>query len=360
MGTPVILTDVDVAALEESAVQAAVRAAFVQLGSGRAVQPLQVVTDLPGGGDVIAYQAVLADSEVYAVKVSPYLPQPEGKAVVTAWTLLVSTRTGQPVALIDAGVLTVERTAATTAVAVDLLARAGASTLAVIGWGTGGSGTSPSRTGRPRLHRRSRVVPLGDGCRRRGPGWGRSRLPAASAEEAVAGADVVLLCTSAASAVVDVRQLAAGTLVTSVSTNAPMAHEIDPAALLELEVYADHAPAALAAAGEMRIAAAEHGFTADHLRGDLAGLLAGTAPGPTGEKAVFFRSVGLGIEDAAIALAARRRTLGSAGALPDRATSSTWSTSSRPSPGPTSTATRSSRSDGGPWATCGSPPGRSV
>ena len=69
-----------------------------------------------------------ADSEVYAVKVSPYLPQPAGKAVVTAWTLLVSTRTGQPVALIDAGVLTVERTAATTAVAVDLLAPADAST----------------------------------------------------------------------------------------------------------------------------------------------------------------------------------------------------------------------------------------
>ena len=98
MGTPVVLTEVDVAALDESAVQAAVRAAFVQLGSGRAVQPLQVVTELPGGGDVIAYQGVLADSEVYAVKVSPYLPQPAGKAVVTAWTLLLSTRTGEPVA----------------------------------------------------------------------------------------------------------------------------------------------------------------------------------------------------------------------------------------------------------------------
>ena len=127
---------------------------------------------------------------------------------------------------------------------------------------------------------------------------------AASSEEAAAGADVVLLCTSAAEPVVDVRLLAPGALVTSVSTNAPMAHEIDPAALLELDVYADYAPAALAAAGEMRIATAEHGFTADHVRGDLAGLLADTAPGPSGDKVVFFRSVGLGIEDAAIGLAA--------------------------------------------------------
>jgi L-arginine dehydrogenase len=54
----------------------------------------------------------------------------------------------------------------------------------------------------------------------------------------------------------------------------------------------------------MRLAAAEHGFTLAAIRGDLAGLLAGTAPAPTGARPVFFRSVGLGIEDAAVALAA--------------------------------------------------------
>lgn len=297
MGTPVVMLDVDVAALQESAVQAAVRGAFAQLAAGRAVQPQQVVTELPGGGDVIAYQGVLADDEVYAVKVSPYLPQPAGKPVVTAWTLLLSTLTGEPLLLVDAGALTVERTAATTAVAVDLLARADASTVAVIGWGP---------VGRAHLRHALAVRDLND-VRVYSPSTTADDLEspgmrlAASADEAADGADVVLLCTSAAEAVVDVRRLAPGTLVTSVSTNAPMAHEIDPAALAELEVYADHAPAAFAAAGEMRIATAEHGFTADQVRGDLTSLLAGTAPGPTGDKPVFFRSVGLGIEDAAIA-----------------------------------------------------------
>jgi L-arginine dehydrogenase len=265
------------------------------------VQPLQVVTDLPDGGDVIAYQGVLADSEVYAVKVSPYLPQPTGKAVVTAWTLLVSTRTGDPLLLVDAGALTVERTAATPAVAVDLLARAGASSVAVIGWGP---------VGRAHLRHARAARDLTDvrvwspsltAADLDGPDADDGLRLAASADDAAAGADVVLLCTSAAAPVVDVRRLAPGTLVTSVSTIASMAHEIVAAALLDLEVYADHAPAALAAAGEMRIAAAEHGFTPDHVRGDLAGLLTGTAPSPSGERPVFFRSVGLGIEDAAVA-----------------------------------------------------------
>lgn len=297
MGTPVVMLDVDVTALQESAVQAAVRGAFAQLAAGRAVQPQQVVTELPGGGDVIAYQGVLADDGVYAVKVSPYLPQPTGRPVVTAWTLLLSTLTGEPLLLVDAGALTVERTAATTAVAVDLLARADASTVAVIGWGP---------VGRAHLRHALAVRDLND-VRVYSPSTTADDLDspemrlAASADEAADGADVVLLCTSAAAAVVDVRRLAPGTLVTSVSTNAPMAHEIDPAALAELEVYADHAPAAFAAAGEMRIAAAEHGFTVEQVRGDLTRLLAGTAPGPTGDNPVFFRSVGLGIEDAAIA-----------------------------------------------------------
>lgn len=291
----------DVTNLPEARVQELVRHAFAQLAAGRAVQPLQVVNDLPDGGDVIAYQAVLADSGVYAVKVSPYLPQADGKPIVTAWTLLLSTRTGNPVLLVDSAALTTERTAATTALAVDLLARPDARTLAVIGLG---------QVGRAHLRHVRRLRPFDD-LRVHSPSATDSTVAdldgvhlAASVAEAVAGADVVLLCTSAADTLVDITALPAGTLVTSVSTNAPIAREIDPAALAVVDVYADRAPSAFAAAGEMRIAATQHGFTEADIRGDLAGLLDGSAPAPTGERPVYFRSVGLGIEDAAVAVAA--------------------------------------------------------
>jgi L-arginine dehydrogenase len=298
MSIPSVRAD-EVGRLPEADVQRLVRAAFEQLAAGRAVQPLQVVTDLPDGGDVIAYQAVLADSGVYAIKVSPYLPQAHGAPIVTAWTLLLSIRTGEPLLLVDSAALTTERTAATTAIAVELLARPEARTLAVIGLG---------KVGRAHL-RHVRALGFTD-IRVHAPGATAADIAdlndvrrTDSAADAVDGADVVLLCTSAADAVVDVTSLAPGTLVTSISTNAPMAREIDPAALGSLDVYADHAPAAFAAAGEMRIAAAEYGFTQSDIRGDLAGLLSGQCPPPTGLRPVFFRSVGLGVEDAAVALA---------------------------------------------------------
>ena len=295
MSIPIVPSQAD--PLPAAATQAAVRRAFQQMAAGRAVQPLQVVTDIPGGGDVIAYQAVLADERVYAVKVSPYLPQADGSATVTAWTLLLSLDTGEPLLLIDSKALTAERTAATTALAVDLLARPDATRLAVIGLG---------QVGQAHL-RHAQSVRAFDDIRVWAPSvtrWEGAGELASSAAAAIEGADVVLLCTPAAEPVIDVSTLAPGTLVTSISTNAPFAHEIDPAALPDLDVYADHCPAAFAAAGEMRIAAREHGFTQANIRGDLAGLLAGTSPAPSGDRVVFFRSVGLGIEDAAVALAA--------------------------------------------------------
>lgn len=272
----------------------ALRGAFTDLAAGAAIQPPQTVTLLPGGGDVIAYQAALPGS--YALKVSPYLPQPDAKAVVTAWTLLLDTTTGRPALLCDAGVLTVERTAATSSLAVDLLARPGATALAVIGSGA-----------QARAHLRyACAVRAFTSVRMYSPALTEAAAPegvtvAGSAEDAADGADVVLLCTSAAGPVIDPAALAPATLVTSISTNAPRAHEIAPEALAALEVYGDYRPTVTAAAGEMVLAAERGLWSAGDLRGDLPELLTGRCPVPSGDRPVFFRSTGLGLEDLAVA-----------------------------------------------------------
>lgn len=284
--------------LAPAEVNAAVRAAFEALAAGRAEQPLQTVLPLDRGGDVITYPSALHDAGVFCLKVSPYLPQESGGAVVTAWTLLMSTATGEPVLLVDAGPLTVLRTAATTALAVDLLARPEARSLLVVGAG---------RAGQAHVRHVREVRPFANVEM-----FSRSGVPEQVATDlgvtavtdlaaAVARADVVCLCTSAAEEVVDLTTVPAGALVTSISTNAPQAHEVSPAALSAAEVYCDSAPSSLAAAGELLLAVEAGTWTAGDLRGDLPGLLAGSAAGPSGQRPVFFRSVGLGIEDAAVA-----------------------------------------------------------
>ena len=111
------------------------RKLFRDLAAGQAVQPAQQLVEFPqGAGDFINYLGVLAEDGVYGVKTSPYIVREQGP-LVTAWTLLMSMQTGQPLLLCDAGELTTARTAATTAVAVDALAPLKAQRLAIIGSG---------------------------------------------------------------------------------------------------------------------------------------------------------------------------------------------------------------------------------
>ena len=59
-------------------------------------------------------------------------------------------------------------------------------------------------------------------------------------------------------------------------------------------------------AGEMLIAAEQHGWSPEAIRGDLAELLSGQAPRPEYRRPAFFRSIGLGLEDVALANALYR------------------------------------------------------
>ncbi len=276
----------------------AMRRLFVDLGEGRAVQPPQVLTPMPtGSGDFITYLGATGQGG-FGAKLSPYLPQPGGAPVITAWTLLMSALDGQPVMLCDSSALTVLRTAATTALAVDLLAHRDARHLAIIGAGP----VAQAHLEQVLTLREWETVQVFAPSLAKGIGadiW-RGLDPrveiAATAEIAAQKADVVMLCTSSAAPVVAAEAIAQHALVTSISTNAPVAHEIAPDFLTRAEVYCDNRATTPQVAGEMRLAA-DAGWSVAEIRGDLAEVIAGTHPRPTGKGPVFFRSIGLGLED---------------------------------------------------------------
>jgi L-arginine dehydrogenase len=280
------------------------RETFRSLGVGTAVQPPQTLTLFPrDAGDFITYLGVLAEAKVFGAKLSPYLSRPGG-GLVTAWTMLMSMETGQPVLLCDSKQLTVERTAATTALAVDLLAPESAARLSVIGAGPVARAhirhIAPLRQWQDiRMHSRSldRSTEAGEAMASLDQ---RIRFET-TLHRATDDADVVLLCTSSATALVDPVNLRKPALITSISTNAAKAHEVPPGSLGNMDVYCDYRATTPSAAGEMQLAAAEYGWSADRVVGDLPELTTGRAPLPTYARHVFFRSIGLGLEDVAMA-----------------------------------------------------------
>ncbi len=283
----------------------ALRAMFADLHSGAAVQPAQSLVVFPKTpGDVITYSGVLEPARMFGVKLSPYIAR-SGPPLVTAWTLVMSLETGAPLMLCDARRLTTERTAATTALALDLLARPQDQQLAIIGTGdialahlrhvaalrpwtriavaSRRTATEPASA----FARFTEVDPAVTICR--------------SVDEAVAGASVILLCTSSGTPVLDPRRLSEPALITSISTNVARAHEVLPETLPELDVFCDYRPTAPLSAGEMVLAEAQHGWSPTAIVADLPELVSGSIrPEVTGRHR-FFRSIGLGLEDIAVA-----------------------------------------------------------
>ncbi|MGR3622375.1 ornithine cyclodeaminase family protein [Pseudophaeobacter sp.] len=308
--TPIILNAGQVSALiGKIDLAAELRDMFVELGRNQAVQPPQTVTLFPEDrGDFITYMGAQGQSGVFGAKLSPYLVT-GGKPVITAWTILMSMETGQPLLLCDAGQLTTERTAGTTALAVELLADPKATRLAIIGAGSVAQAHYRHVKGL-RDWQTVQVYSPGLGSDDAKQGNWRDLCGdvsfAATAEAAAANADVVMLCTSSGTPVIESSAFGANTLVTSISTNVPQAHEVDPEWLSAAQVYCDYRATTPNTAGEMALATKNHGWTAEAIQGDLAELTNGAAPKPEAGKPRFFRSVGLGLEDIAAAQAVLR------------------------------------------------------
>lgn len=294
--------------LDRDRVLDALETAFKGLVNGRSVQPTQTVTVFPDGrGDCIFYPGALLDLGLIGVKVSPYLTDlaDAGEYPVTAYTMLLSTTTGLPLLVCDSYALTGIRTAATTALALKYLKPESAGILTVIGTGKLGrehlryalSGHvwdevrvfSPNAV--DSAERQALVAEAAGGVDVSFP---------ESAEQATRGADVVMLCTSSGDAVIDLGWVKPTALVSSISTNSPGAHEIEPSTLNSYDVFCDYRATAPSTAGEMKIAIEAGSWNPDAIVGDLAELATGTQPSSS-ERPRFFRSTGLGIEDLAIA-----------------------------------------------------------
>jgi ornithine cyclodeaminase len=138
----------------------------------------------------------------------------------------------------------------------------------------------------------------------------------ASAEEAVRGADVVVVATNARQPVLERGWLAAGAHVNAVGASQPSAREIDVATVADSGFFCDSRESVRNEAGEYLLAVQEGAIGGEnHIRAELGEVLAGLRPGRQSPgELTLFRSLGIGVEDlAATELAvtrARDRGLG--------------------------------------------------
>ena len=214
---------------------------------------------------------------------------------------------GVPTAVLDASAVTEIRTAAVTAVATRTLARKDVSVLAILGAGVQARSHLDALTRVREFDRIRFYAPTEAHTRALVEAAASDGLPeltiAPSAEEAVRGADVVVVATSSRQPVIERDWLGPGVHVNAVGASSPTAREIDTATVAASALFCDSRESVRNEAGEFQLAIREGLIEGEsHIRAELGEVLAGLEPGRRDDhELTLYRSLGLAVQDLAAA-----------------------------------------------------------
>jgi ornithine cyclodeaminase/alanine dehydrogenase-like protein (mu-crystallin family) len=264
----------------------AIAQALADLSAGKVVQPVRVV--LPIAPHAGFFGVMPAYAGAMGAKLVTFYPQNVGIHTHHALIVMFKAETGEPLAVLDGRLITEMRTAAASAVATQRLARRDAAVLGILGSGV----QAGSHLAALRHVREFKEVRL----------WSPRNAPAfakrhgvtavASAEDAVRGADVVVVATSATTPILQGRWLAPGTHVNAIGATRPNWRELDDDLVTTARVFVDSREAALRESGDVIAVRSE--VT------EIGAVVTGTAPGRRNDQEItLFKSVGVAVEDVA-------------------------------------------------------------
>jgi ornithine cyclodeaminase/alanine dehydrogenase len=306
-----LLGDADIrSALEWGPAVAALRAAYADAPGGARFPGrliargegtfLRVLPGVPDGGGLMGTKIIAAAPKAGRVS---YL------------IALFDQATAELVALLDGNSITGYRTAATSALAADLLTAGGPLTVGVLGSGFEAAkhlravaavrGVTSARVYSPRAASRERFAAEAAAA-------GLRVEPVTAAEAAIAGTSLVICAARShdESPVLLGRWLEPGMTVVSVGSTMPEQREVDPETIARAEVIvADVVDEVVRDTGDL-IAARAAGIEVGDRVGSLADLVSGVCPGRTGERQmVLYKSVGSAVQDLAVAAMCVRAAL---------------------------------------------------
>lgn len=300
-------------ASDEVALEAA-RVAVRMQADGACVLPPRIDVDVPSGFFRVMPAAI---GEYMGAKVMTL-----AKGHGNRYLLLVCRQdTGELLATLDAAEVTRLRTAATTAVAGELLCPEGTDVLGLVGTGFEADGHLRAFA---RLWPLSKVLVYSRSAdkrrafaRRLGTELGLSVVSVDSVEEVVGASPVTVLCTKSAEPVADGADFAPNSVVLSIGSTRPSLRELDETTFARASrVLVDDPAAVLAESGDVTAALAAGAITPSTLisMADWSADAADAAGAADGRDLLVFKSVGTALQDLALAAAllasAREQGLG--------------------------------------------------
>ncbi len=296
----------------------AMERALRAFSAGEVVQPVRVMVPVAEHGGFLGSMPAYAGAQLGA-KLVTFFPNNRGIPTHHALVLLFRPETGEPLAVIDGRLITEMRTGAVSAAATKSLARPNSSVLAILGSGV----QAQSHLEALRLVREFRDIrvwsPRNAGAFAHRFGVRHAR----SAEDAVRGADVVVVATTSRTPVLVGEWLSPGAHINAVGAPRPDWRELDDDVLRKAKLYVESREAASRESGDVIAARA--------IFAEIGEVIAGTKAGrQSADEVTLFKSVGVAVEDLASAELVYREALAAQHAL----AGDTWGGPGRVNDGP--------------------------
>ena len=295
---------------------------FRRHAKGASFEPALAHVDADDGEFHIKAGGLRGDTPYFAAKVNGGFFQNRaryGLPNIQGLILLSHAVNGTPLAVMDSGEITIQRTGAATAVAAKYLAKPDSQTCLVCGCGT---------QGRIQVRAVARVLPL-----QRVFAWSRDKerataysssmseelgipvVPCSEIGGALRESDVLITCTPSRTPFIHRKNVPAGLFIAAVGSDSPAKQELDADLVATSKIVAD-LKTQVVAVGETHHAVAAGLLRPEQIHAELGEVVAGERTGRIDAKEVIiFDSTGTAMQDVAAAAAvfekARDQGLGS-------------------------------------------------
>ena len=287
--------------------------AYKIFSSGNAVVPLrQVIAADEGRGNFAFMPAYSSKLGVAGIKIVNIFPgnRERGQATTIGQVLLMDDKNGEVLALMDGSFITKFRTGAASGAAFKLFARNDAKIGCLIG--TGGQADCQLEAmlaacdlDEVRIVARdfAKTEKFTEEMSERFKDSGTKLIAYDDANEAVDGADVIVVVTVSTEPVFDANRVKKGAVVSGVGSYTAEMNEIDPKLFkLADKIYFDSKDACIAESADIQIPIREGLVSLEGLTGDIGEYALGEISGrEADDEIIIFKNVGLGILDLVIA-----------------------------------------------------------
>jgi len=284
------------------------REAYVKLAKGEAVNPERVLLSVPGGASMFFMPAHVSGQRTVSIKIARVNPENPARSLPTVMfdILVYDSRSGALLAEIPGETLTAIRTAASSAVATDVLAQGDVESLGLLGTGRQAEAHVPAIQ---QVRDISRVVVYSrDKTRREAFARQISRdyeletLTADSPEQVVKQSNLIVTATTSHTPLFKGELVKKDTHVNAVGAAEPGAREIDTSLVKRSILVVDSRAQAISTYGDIMIPMRENAIEEAHIRAELGELLAKKRSISRGPNDItLFKSGGLAVLDAVAA-----------------------------------------------------------